>query len=327
MKKRKLRISALSQIIKKLAPKIGATVTMEPTWQEVGQIKFKNGRARYWRGNSLDLNTLGAVKISKDKGYTNFFLKRGGFPIVPGQTFFSNRWAKAIGSKNNLPAAYQYAKKLGFPVIVKPNNGSQGHGVSKVYTRAEFYQAMQDIFKHYSVALVQRPVIGKDYRIVVFDNEVITAYERIPFNITGNGRSTILQLLKSKKEDFITKPDIRIIQNLKRKKLTLQTVLEKNKTVHLLDNANLSSGGDGVDVSGIIHTDYKKIAVAITKYIGLRFCGVDLMVAGDISKPAGKYWVLETNGTPSLKNYLGLGKKQQQIVEDMYLKILGAMEK
>lgn len=327
MQNPKKRLSVLSQIIQKLAPKIGAKVVMEPTWQEVGQIRFKNGRIRYWRNNSLDINTLGAAKVSKDKGYTNFFLKRAGFPTVPGQTFFSNSWAKIIGSKNNLSAAYQYAKRIGFPVIVKPNSGSQGHGVSKVYTKTELYRAMQAIFTYDSVALIQKPVVGKDYRIVIFDNKVITAYQRIPFNIMGNGKSTILQLLKKKKDSFTTKPDLRIIQNLKRQKLTLRTILEKNKITYLLDNANLSSGGNGVDVSSAIHPDYKKIAVAVTKQIGLRLCGVDLMVAGDISKPTGKYWVLETNGTPSLKNYLGLGEKQQKIVENMYLKILMAMEK
>ena len=101
----------------------------------------------------------------------------------------------------------------------------------------------------------------------------------------------------------------------------------KNKTVYLLDNANLSTGGDPIDVTKIIHPDYKKIAISITKYMGLRLCGVDLMITGDIDRPLKKYWVLETNAAPGLDHYVKVGKAQEKIVEDMYLQVLKAMEK
>ena len=37
----------------------------------------------------MDLNPVGASDIAKDKDYANFFMKKMGYPIVPGRTFFS----------------------------------------------------------------------------------------------------------------------------------------------------------------------------------------------------------------------------------------------
>jgi len=51
-----------------------------------------------------------------------------------------------------------------------------------------------------------------------------------------------------------------------------------------------------------------------------------LIVAGDISQPADRYWVLEINSAPGLDHYAKTGRAQQQIVEDLYLKVLKSLE-
>ena len=328
-------LSLIAQILQKIAPKIGAKFVLEPKWKKAGQIIFKNGRVRYLRFFSLDLNTLAAAEISKDKDFSNFFLKRGKFPTIPGKAFFSNYWCKTIGSLENINTAYRYAVKLGFPVFVKPNSGSQGNGVTKVHNKFEFYKAVHAIFQDDHIVLVQKPVAGKDYRIVILDDKIISAYQRLPLNIIGDGKSSVYKLLKNKQKKFISTnrdtainmSDIRIRQSLKHQGLSFRSIPPKNKTVYLLDNANLSTGGDPIDVTKIIHPDYKKIAISITKYMGLRLCGVDLMITGDIDRPLKKYWVLETNAAPGLDHYVKVGKAQEKIVEDMYLQVLKAMEK
>lgn len=216
----------LGQILQKVAPKIGARVIMEPRWRIAGQIVYKNGRIRYFKYSSLDVNSLGASEVAKDKDYANFFLRRMGYPIVPGsKTFFSDDWAKIVGMLNRrIDAAYRYARKLGFPVFVKPNSGSQGTGVSLVYTKQELYRAMRAIFKRDKVALVQKRIMGRDHRIVVLDGRVISAYERLPLNVAGNGRSTVSQLILEKQRQFIVQgretkvktDDPRITEKLRR---------------------------------------------------------------------------------------------------------------
>ncbi|MDO8520857.1 MAG: ATP-grasp domain-containing protein [bacterium] len=334
--KKKTVTPLLGQVLRKIAPRIGATVVIEPEWKIVGQIIYKSGQKRYFRYSSLDLNHLGASEIAKDKDYANFFMKKMGYPIVPGsRTFYSNEWARAIGSpRRNIHAAYRYAKKLEFPVIVKPNSGSQGAGVALVHTKREFYRAMRAIFKRDRVALVQRQVRGNDYRLVVLDDRVISIYARIPLNVVGNGTSTIRQLVREKQCRFIASSrdtrikldDPRIAEKLKRQKLSVRSVPTRGERVYLLDNANLSTGGDVVDVTTTAHSAFRKIAVRVTKDMGLRLCGVDLMIAGDITKRPGVYWILEVNAAPGLDHYAQAGRAQERIVEDLYLEVLKSME-
>ena len=327
---------ALGKILRKIAPLIGATVLMEPEWEIVGQITFKTGRHSYFRYNTLDLNPMGGSEIARDKDYANFFMKSLGYPTVPGsKTFFSEAWGRAIGSpRRNIDAAYRYAKRLGFPVIVKPNSGSQGSGVALVHNKLEFYRAVRTIFAQDRIVLVQQPVVGRDYRLVVLDDQVISAYERIPLSVVGNGRHTVRQLLVAKARQFVAASrdtrikldDPRIALKLKHQGLSFRSVPAKGERIYLLDNANLSTGGDSLDVTDQIHPEFRKLAVKLTRDMGLRLCGVDLMVAGDISQAPGTYWILEINSAPGLDHYAKIGRAQEKIVEELYLRVLKHME-
>ncbi len=321
--------------MRKVAPKIGASILSEPKWGIVCQINFKNGKRRYSRFNSIDLNSLGSSEVAKDKDYANFFMENMGYPTIEGKAFCSKEWAKTIKSKDNIDRGYKYARSLGFPVIVKPNSGSQGVDVALVYDKTSFYRAMNKVFKSDRMALVQRQVKGKDYRIVVLDNKIISAYERIPLSITGDGKSSIKKLLENKIKHFnkinrdinIDVNDIRIREKLKNSSKNLKSILPNEEKIFLLDNANLSTGGDSIDVTNTIHKEFKKIAIKLTCDMGLRICGVDLMIAGDIKDKPAKYWVIEVNSAPGLDHYVTTGRAQQKIVEDMYLEVLKSMQK
>ncbi len=335
MKKERL-VPILGKLLAKIAPRIGAKVLLEPEWNVVGQITFKNGRHSYFRYNTLDLNPMGASEIARDKDYSNFFMEKMGYPIVPGsKTFFSDSWGETIGARGrNIDASYMHAKRLGFPVIVKPNSGSQGVGVALVHNKNEFYKAVRSVFKSDRIVLVQKPVKGRDYRIVVLDDKIISAYERIPLSIVGNGKSTILQLLKAKQKGFkassrdtrIKIDDPRIKIKLQHQGMSLRSVPSKKQKVFLLDNANLSTGGDSVDVTNSIHPEFKMLAIKLTRDMGLRLCGVDLMINGDIKDKPATYWVLEINSAPGLDHYAKIGKAQEEIVENLYLEVLKHME-
>lgn len=331
--KKKRESFILGGIIKKIAPSIGAFVLLEPTWRIAGQITFKNGKRSYFRFNTLDLNPVGASDIAKDKDYATFFMKSLGYPVIPNsKVFFSKSWGATIGaSKEDIDAAYLYAVKIGFPVIVKPNSGSQGSGVTLVHTKKEFYQAVNKIFIFDNVVLVQSYVAGDDYRIVVLDNEIISAYRRTPLSIVGDGKSSVFELLEKKQKAFekaerntvIKTNDVRILQKLKRLKLTVSSVLSKGTEISLLDNANLSTGGTSEDVTNLLHRSFKKMAIKLTKDMGLRMCGVDILVQGDITKQqTDNFKIIEINAAPGLDHYSKMGKEQEKIVDDLYLKVL-----
>ncbi len=323
----------LANILERIAPKIGAKIVLEPEWRIAGQITFRSGKRCYFRYNTLDLNPVGASDIAKDKDYAAYFMRRMGYPAIPGTTFFSDRWCSAIGSKKDTGAALRHAKKTGFPLIAKPNANSHGHNVFLVHNQREMKRALAHIFHEDKIALIQRPVTGRDYRVVVLDNEIISAYERIPLNVVGDGRSTIAQLLARKQKMFdksgrdtrIRPDDPRILHKLARLKLTLRSIIPRGERVFLLDNSNLSSGGDAVDVTSEIHPAFKKIAIDLTRDMGLRLCGVDLMVEGDIREKPATYHIIEINAAPGLDHYVTTGLAQQKIVEDLYVKVLKSL--
>src|ERR1700759_2702609 len=105
-------------------------------------------------------------------------MREMGYPVADGDAFYSPAWCKTLGSKNDINAAYRYASRRGFPVVVKPNSKSQGVGVVKAHTKAQFYRAFRKAAAIDNVVLVEEALVGKDYRIVVLDGEVISAYER-----------------------------------------------------------------------------------------------------------------------------------------------------
>ena len=326
----------LDEVLKAVAPKIGARVVFEPEWGVVGCIIYKSGRRRYFRNSTLDINRMGASEISRDKGYSKYFMRSQGYRVVKGNVFYSKRWCKAIGSKKDINQAYKYARKLGFPVFVKPNSRSRGVGVEKVYTRVDFYRALRQVFVQDQVALVEEAIEGaSDYRIVVLDRRVISAYERIPLSVIGNGRSTIRSLLRNKQQQYdrigrdsrLNLKDARMLAKLRRHGLNLSSKLPEGQRVFLLDNANLSAGGESKDVTRTIHADFRRLAVGLTRGMGLRLCGVDVLVkGGSLAEPAQECYVLEINSAPGLDHYAKIGRQQKKVVEDLYLEVVKAME-
>lgn len=328
----------LTKLIKKLAPKVGARVIIEPEWGIAVQIIYGNGVVRSLRMYSLDLNHIASSDIARDKDYAKFFMRKRGFPVAEGQTIFEKNWAKIVKSNRTISYGIKYAKGLGYPVVVKPNSKSQGMDVCLVWNKKELECALSEVFKSDKVALMEKYLPGRDYRVVVLDGEIISAYERVALSVVGDGKHSILALLKQKQKTFTAQGrDTRINVNDKRIKIklkhldyTLGSILSKNKKIYLLDNANLSSGGDSMDVTDSIHSDFKKIAINLTRDMGLRIAGVDIMITkGDITKNPEdcSYYIIEINAAPGLDHYVTTGSAQKKIVEAMYLKVLRALGK
>lgn len=328
-----MKSSFVSPILEKIARQMGIVIHIEPRYRYVGQIARPDGAKRYFRSTNFDLNTLGASEIARDKSYAYYFMELMGYPIPVGETFFTDRWCAVIRSRRNPEMAYKYARRLGFPVIVKPNGKSQGWGVCKAYNKKEFMQAMRALSERENVFLVQKVAPGRDYRIVVLDNEVISAYQRLPLSISGNGRNTVQQLLRLKQRAFqqagrdtvLQLDDFRIVNQLKRAGLSLRSVIQKGRHLELLPNANLSTGGDALDVTGTMHLAWQKLAIRLTRDMNLRYCGVDVMTEGTLEETPKSYVVLEVNAAPGLDHYASSGAGQRRIVEKMYRKILEAM--
>lgn len=328
-----MRIPFVTERIVRLAKEINAKVFIEPEYKFVGHITFKNGKTTFFKDTSFNINHYGSVQIAKDKGYSSFFLNHFGFSVPESITIFNDLLNDNIKIKRTIDNGEEFAMKIGWPVVVKPNDKSKGEGVFKVNNSFEFKFAAENILKYNYVMQIQKFCIGRDFRIVVLDGVVISAYERKPLSIKGDGKTTIIELLKNKQSAFLNEgrdtkinfDDDRIEQNLLKKGLNLNSIIENGNDLFLLDNANLSSGGSAIDFTTAIHQDFKKLAIDITKKMCLRLCGVDI-ITDDITLPINKYNIIEINAAPGLDHYAFIGSKQNSIVDDLYMKILLSLQ-
>jgi D-alanine-D-alanine ligase-like ATP-grasp enzyme len=202
-----------------------------------------------------------------------------------------------------------------------------------VYNKADFVAAMNAVFKIDRVALVQKAETGDDYRIVVLDDKVISAYRRVPLNVVGDGLHSVEKLLRLKQSEFhrngrdtrINLEDPRIDNTLSQNRLSRNYVPKEGEKIFVLANSNLSSGGDAVDVTEIMHPTISDLAIRLTKDMGLRLCGVDILLNGSATEELRDYRILEINAAPGLDHYASSGPKQRRIVEELYLEILKGM--
>jgi D-alanine-D-alanine ligase-like ATP-grasp enzyme len=315
-------------ILGRIASRIGAELLVEPTFRIAGQITFKSGKKVFFRKKFFDINPLGSLEVGRDKYAASFFLKKSGFK-VPDELAFSRPHEKGDG-KPRLEEAIEFAKSIGFPVIVKPNLLTRGMLVTKVYDEGELRDAAAKVFQRDDIALVQRFYPLRDYRLVVFDDRVVSGYQRFPLTITGDGTSTLRQLLVARQLEIardnsdidLEVDDFRIEANARRAGLSLDSVPERGRAIQLLDNGNLSNGGSGVDVTGKIAAEFVKLAVEVTASMNLRLCGVDLL-ADDIARYSDNHVVLEINGA---QGYPNVGEVPEEVIEELYFEVLKTLE-
>lgn len=225
-------------------------------------------------------------------------------------------------------------KNLGFsyPIVIKPNNLAQGEGVNIAYCRDECIQYVQEAFLKSKIILLQEYCSGNEYRIVVLNGKIIQAYQRVAFFIKGDGYSSISNLIAYKIKQFneygrdkdVDISDPRILLNITREGYTMDSILEHDKILKLQDIANLSLGGESVDVIDIIDNKFKGLTIELAKSLNLLLCGIDI-IAQDISDFNLGYHVLEINSSPGLDNYLYPKEKQDKYIESLYDEILNEL--
>jgi D-alanine-D-alanine ligase-like ATP-grasp enzyme len=314
-------------------------IDVEPVYGYVGRIEYHNGSVRLFRGTDLNINRHAAAEMAKDKGYTKYFLRRLNYNTPSGQTFVTPRYLAIIQPHfdrydfhdhvtiDDIPAYVE--STIGYPCYVKPNDGSQGKNVDRCDNREELDAAVANICATCTdLILVEAMVDLPEYRVVVYDGQVICAYGRHPFQVTGDGNSTIVQLIAVRQAEFeslgrsvkFDATDPAFLRRLERYSYTLDTVLADGDVLRLNDVANLSVGGEAVDVTGLLADAWAAFCVELAQTVGLTLCGVDLACA-DIEDGQSDYSIIEINSTPSLSHYASLGSEQNQRVRDFYRRI------
>ncbi len=125
-----------------------------------------------------------AVAIASDKEETNRILGDLGLP-VPHQ-----RLARSAEE------AVRSARRLGFPVVVKPLDANHGRGVSiDLGTDDEVRVAFDKAREHARTIVVETFLAGYDHRMLVVNGALVAVAKRVPGHVVGDGVHTIAELV------------------------------------------------------------------------------------------------------------------------------------
>ncbi len=166
---------------------------------EYGHLfEIDNGeRRRVLIGALSPLNDSVASRLAADKYFTAKLLERAGLRVpaterclAPG-FFEKENYEEKAGPGPGL----EFARRHGYPVVVKPNRGSSGRYVVLVRDEGELRAALEPAWERHGVAVVQEPIPTPDLRLDFLDGEYLLGYERSSLRVTGDGRATIRQLV------------------------------------------------------------------------------------------------------------------------------------
>ena len=264
------------------------------------QLGYGSKQRRIWTAET-DRTSAIAESISSDKDLTKRLLTQCGIPVPEGQIV------------KTADEAWEAARDIGLPVVVKPLDGNRGWGVSlDVNTEEGVRTAWTAAEKEGSEVLIERYVRGDEHRVLVVGDRVVAATRGETACITGDGTSTVEQLIDSQintdprrglAEGFpldlirlhTPRGEMSLLE-IQRQGLKPDSVPDKGRIVVVQRNGNLNN-----DVTDLVHPEVAAVATLAARVIGLDIAGIDI-VTQDISRPLEetKGAIIEVNAGPGL---------------------------
>jgi len=263
-----------------------------------------------------------AVDIACNKEATKRMLEAASIPVAGG------------GICTDETELEEIIAKIGYPIVLKPLDGNHGKGASINVTNFEDAKDGLEFAQKYGRrVIVEKFITGFDFRVLVIDNKVVAAAQRVPAHVRGNGKNTIQELIDTENldprrgyghENVLTEitVDRDTTDLLAKMEYTLETVPQQDEIVYLKSTANLSTGGTSVDVTDMMHPENIFISERIARVIGLDVCGIDIM-AENLTQPLKENGgvILEVNAAPGFRMHLapseGLPRNVASPVLDM----------
>ncbi len=270
------------------------------------QLGYGANQKRIQATVTSETSSIG-VELACDKEDTKYLLEQAEVEVPRGDI---------IRRERSLEEACDY---VGFPLVIKPIDGNHGRGITVDINN---YEDALVAFRHAKdssrsgAIIVEKFITGEDYRLLVINNQLVAAAIRTPAHVTGNGKSTVQELIDEVNSDprrgyghekVLTQITTNELTQtlIKDAGYNLESVLPDGERLVLKDTANLSTGGTAEDVTDIVHPANVSMAERISKIIDLDICGIDIMTS-DITKPLSETGgaVLEVNAGPGFRMHL-----------------------
>ncbi|MGQ3013612.1 MAG: cyanophycin synthetase [Flavobacteriales bacterium] len=297
----------------RLGPSTGSlveeAVSRDIPWIRLGtnsliQLGYGKNQVRF-QATITQFTSNIAVDIACNKEQTKRMLEQAAIPVASGSICVDEEDLKAT------------IDKIGFPIVLKPLDGNHGKGASINVNSWEDALAGLEYAKKYSRrVIVEKFITGFDFRMLVINNQLVAAAQRVPAHVKGDGTHNIQQLIDIENQDprrgyghenVLTEilVDRDTLDLLTKMQYTLESVPEAGEIIYLKSTANLSTGGTSIDVTDMVHPENIFLAERISRVIGLDVCGIDIM-AQNLTQPLKENGgvVLEVNAAPGFRMHL-----------------------
>lgn len=289
--------------------------------QSLVQLGYGKNQRRI-QATTTDRTNLLATDLASNKDATKKMLAQMGVPVPKGYQIVDEEEIE------------ETCRAVGFPVAVKPLDANHGKGITVNLNSVEDVRAAFQLAKNYSRrVIVEKSLTGQDFRALVINNKLVAVAERTPAHVTGDGTSTIAQLIEMTNQDprrgyghenvlTLIEADAQTEKLLRAKDYTLETVLADGEVFYLKPTANISTGGTAVDRTDEVHPYNVLLFERIARIIGLDVAGVDV-VAPDLSTPLTENGggIIEVNAAPGFRMHLapseGIARNVAEHVVDM----------
>lgn len=212
----------------------------------------------------------------------------------------------------------------GGPLVVKPTSGTGGgDGVTAgIERRADLLRASLRASRSDPRLIVQRQLAGDMHRILLLDGELVDVIRSRPPRVTGDGRSSIADLIAADNQRRLNGAGVEGLKlllvdldcaiTLARQGMSLSTRPGRGETVQVKQATNQNAPRDNESIGTAISDDLARQARAAAGIVGLRLAGVDV-VTPDASKPMADTGgaIIEVNGNPGLHHHYLVSHPEQ----------------
>ncbi len=246
-----------------------------------------------------------AVENSMDKFLSTLSLKDSGLPVP--DTLMANNFSEVLDFFNSANGS----------VVVKPMDSSKGEKVFiDIDSSEKLYKAFKICSASSSDVIVQKQIEGNTYRVLVINGCMIAATKLYPPKITGDGESTVSQLIeklnneegrehgdKGKLSKILI--DDNLINTIEVSDYSLSSVLPKGTSLKILSSCNPALGAYSENVTALVHPENRFVAERSTAISGLNVAGVTLITKSiDIPLSESGGVVMEVKAAPDFRMHL-----------------------
>ncbi len=307
--RRARRLETARHIWTDAAVQVGAE--LEPLGPDVFEIRRGEKSTRVIRERVM-LNDAVSIELAETKPLARRLLAAAGLPVP--------EWCEFEPGRSE--PAYRLLEEHPPPFVVKPTTASGGRGVTtNIRTRVHLDDAATLAARFGSRLTIERQAAGEVYRLLVLDDRVIDVVRRRRPRLTGDGTSTIAELIDAENRRRLTDPssfvglpiDFDCLFTLETQGLSLSSVpaLGVTFTARTVTNYNAEFENETIDQP--IADALRAEAIRAAQCLNLRLAALDI-VATQPNRGLGESGgiLLEVNPVPGLHHHYRVADPSQR---------------